>query len=154
MEGRSPFWRSKPVGVKTFIAIKYLVGLFIAFVVIAFPFLFSIVSCSIVKNAEIELGFYQLIANSLFISLLTYSLCFFCNTLVRKTARAWLIGMAMTVFLLLLPFILPLNLTEIREVIIAASAIYLSVTLATSLIAFFMFGDNMSRTGWPSVSLR
>ncbi|MHC4952145.1 MAG: hypothetical protein ACYTEU_14370, partial [Planctomycetota bacterium] len=133
------FWRSKPVGVKSFMTIKYLVGLFVAFIVIVSPIVFGFLSCRIVQNEKIELGFYQVAGILLFISLLTYSLCFFCNVLVRKTARAWLIGMAMTVFVLLVPFILPLNLKETRDVVTTTFVIYLiflTIMLVPSLTAF------------------
>ncbi|MDH4201929.1 MAG: hypothetical protein OEV87_03465 [Phycisphaerae bacterium] len=137
-ENRFIFWRSKPVGVKTFMTIKYLVGLFMAFVVIASPVLFAIISCKFVQYERIELGIYQAMGNSLMISLLAYSLCFFCNTLVRKTARAWLIGMAVTVFLLLVPFVLPLNFKDVVSSFRYFSVIYLVITLTPSLVAFII----------------
>ena len=92
------FWRSKPIGVKTFIALKYFVGLFMTFVVIASPVVFSFISGSVIQGEKIERGFFVYIVNFQLISLLAYSLCFFCNVLVRKTARAWLIGMATACF--------------------------------------------------------
>ncbi|MBL7215188.1 MAG: hypothetical protein ISS71_05875 [Phycisphaerae bacterium] len=132
------FWRSKPVGVKTFMAIKYLVGLFIAFIVIACPIAFTLISCMIQKE-KIERGFMVYVVNFQLISLLAYSSCFFCNVLVRKTARAWLIGMAMVVFLMLVPFILPLNFKDVAsDFLFVASMAYLSVTLIPSLIAFIV----------------
>jgi hypothetical protein len=132
------FWRSKPVGVKSFMAMKYFIGLLISFAMIAFPVVFSIVSSLIADTNEVDLGVYQFMVNLLFISLMAYSLCFFCNTLVRKTARSWLIGLAMTVLLLLVPFMLPLNYKDTRDFMFTASVIYLSVTLGPSSIAFIL----------------
>ena len=153
-EKRYIFWRSKPVGVKSFVALKYLVGLFSAAVVISCPIAFSLVSCSVFQGEKIELGFIQFIASSLFISLMTYSLCFFCNTLVRKTARAWLIGMAMTVFLLLVPFILPLNFKDVVSSLRYFSVIYLVTTLAPSLVAFIISLVSVSRNWHLQTNLK
>jgi hypothetical protein len=136
-EKRYIFWRSKPVGVKSFMAIKFFAGLLIAFVVISLPILFAWVTSSIADAEKIETGFTAYMINFMVISLAAYSLCFFCNVLVRKTARAWLIGMAMTVFLLLVPFILPLSFKDMTsDFLFAASVVYFSITLIPSLIAF------------------
>ena len=131
------FWRSKPVGVKSFVAIKYFVGILIALVIIACPLVFTFISFKITQVEKIERGFFVYIVNFQLISLLAYSLCFFCNVLVRKTARAWLVGMAMTCLLLLIPFMLPLNFKDLTsDFLMVASTIYVSITLGTSLIAF------------------
>lgn len=136
-EKRYLFWRSKPIGVKSFIAVKFIVGLLIAFVIIASPVVFTLISCKILQYNEIGRNFLLFAINFQLISLLAYSLCFFCNVLVRKTARAWLIGLAMTCFLLLVPFILPLNFIDMTgDFLFAASAVYISVTLGASLGAF------------------
>ena len=83
---RYVFWRSKPVGVKSFIGIKYIVGLLIAFVIIALPVAFAFISCGLVQHEKIERDFIWYIVNYQLITLLAYTLCFFCNSLVRKTA--------------------------------------------------------------------
>jgi len=134
---RYVFWRSKPVRVKSFIALKYLVGMFIAFIVIALPVVFTLITCVVIQEERIERGFTAYIINWFMISVMTYSLCFLCNVLVRKTARAWLIGMAGAALLLLIPFILPLNFRDlISDILFVTSTIYLSIILGTSLIAF------------------
>ena len=51
---RYVFWRSKPVGVKSFMAIKYLVGLFMAFIVIASPVVFTLISSGVIQGEKIE----------------------------------------------------------------------------------------------------
>jgi len=71
------------------------------------------------------------------ISIMTYSLCFACNVLVRKTARAWLIGMLMACFLLVLPFMLPLDYKDfVSDVMIWSWGLYLAIMLATPAAAF------------------
>lgn len=131
------FWRSKPVGVKTFMTIKYIVGLLIAFAAIVSPLSFAYISSAFADAEKLQMGFTIFAINCLLISLASYSVCFFCNVLVRKTARAWLIGMAMVLFLLLVPFILPLSFKDMTsDFIFAASVVYISVTLIPALIAF------------------
>lgn len=111
------FWRSKPVRAWIFILLKFLTGLGVSFVVLAVPFLFTWISTAIcTKDKSLGLGDLSAV---LFLCLLylpipimTYSLCFFSNVLVRKTARAWLIGMAAAGLVLLVPFFLPINLKK------------------------------------------
>ncbi|MHC5059664.1 MAG: hypothetical protein ACYTFK_01070, partial [Planctomycetota bacterium] len=155
---RYVFWRSKPVGVKSFVGIKYLVGLLIAFVIIALPVAFTYISCGLVQDGRIERGFIGYIVNYQFITLLAYTLCFLCNSLVRKTARAWLIGMAITCFLLLVPFILPLNFKDITtDYLSATSVIYgpiASIALCASLVAFVISLFAVSRNWHLRTNLR
>ena len=137
-ERRHIFWRSKPVGAKSFIALKYMVGLFMAFLVISAPVLFGLIS-SKVHGEKFDRAFVALIINFQLISLLTYSVCFFCNALVRKTAQAWLIGMAIVCFLLLVPFVLPFRFKDISgDFLLIASTVYIAITVGASLAAFIV----------------
>lgn len=113
------FWRSKPVGVKSFMTIKFVIGLLLTFVIIACPILFAYATSASASDQyyRIERDLIRLAVNFQVIALLAYSLCFFCNVLIRKTARAWLVGMALTGFLLLVPFLLPLNVREMNDII-------------------------------------
>jgi hypothetical protein len=57
--------------------------------------------------------------------------------LVRKTARAWLIGMLLAGFLLVLPFILPLNCRDfVSDVTLPMLGTYLAIMLIASSSAF------------------
>ncbi|MCK4999794.1 MAG: hypothetical protein KAS23_09670, partial [Anaerohalosphaera sp.] len=130
------FWCSKPVSINLFMTIKYFVGLLISMVLLACPVLFAVISnqiCETNKSLNTDLPVFLSV---IFITIMTYSLCFFCNVLVRKTARAWLIGMAITCFLMLVPFILPLDHKDITNVVPGTSLIYLFIMLGTSIIAF------------------
>ncbi|MFC1760973.1 hypothetical protein ACFL6U_02710 [Planctomycetota bacterium] len=137
-EKRDLFWRSKPVTVSSFMTVKFLVGFFVASSVIACPVLFTW-AVSAAFNERLHPGYGVLALNILLISLLTYSTCFFCNVLVRKTARAWLIGMALACFTLLVPFMLPLQFKDITVIILGwISATYLILTLGVSLLAYVL----------------
>ncbi|MCE5185270.1 MAG: hypothetical protein LLF76_03995 [Planctomycetaceae bacterium] len=111
-ERRFIFWRSKPAGIKSFMLLKYFTGLLLAAVIIALPFLLAFVTRNRVKLDEVQPEFFAAVIALQSISLLTYSVSFLCNVLIRKTARAWLVGMALTGFMMIIPFILPLNLTQ------------------------------------------
>jgi hypothetical protein len=105
------FWRSKPVRTWLFILLKFFIGLCISLVILAVPILFAWISCMICKeDTDLSFRSWPIVLLYLPIPIMTYSLCFFCNILVRKTARAWLIGMAAAGFVLLVPFVLPINL--------------------------------------------
>ena len=134
---RHIFWRSKPVRIKSFMTIKYFVGLLMSMVLLACPVIFALISTQIVDPSKISFDVLPFFLSVIVITTMTYSLCFFANILVRKTARAWLIGMAATCFLLLTPYILPLNYKDIStDILQAASITYLALTLGTSVIAF------------------
>jgi hypothetical protein len=146
-EKRYLFWRSKPVGVKSFMILKYVLGLLMAFVMIASPILFTYISCKIVGGEKFDRGVYETIIIFQVISLLAYSLCFLCNVLIRKTARAWLVGMALTGFLLLVPFILPMSFREVNDILTYVftksrsswrGLIFLLVAVAPSLLAVIL----------------
>ena len=132
------FWRSKPVGVKRFIALKYATGLIIALAIQACPIVFAIVT-GVIFDEKRHMGeqMRHFIMLPVLLSVMTYSLCFACNVLVRKTARSWLIGMAVACLLLLLPFVLPLGYKDVvSDVLLWASGFYLAIMLVGSVGAF------------------
>jgi len=132
------FWRSKPIKVRTFITLKFVTGLLLSAIVFCLPMLFSVVSLEIVKPR----GLYTapdrtLFASWLLISVMSYGLCFLANVLVRKTARAWLIGLTVTLFLLMIPFILPLDLKDaVVYFAYAASPAFIAAIVAVTALAF------------------
>lgn len=131
------FWRSKPASVKKLMALKFFVGLVLALVVIACPLIFGVVTSALAGEGLDDpfLKFYLPIL--ILIALMTYSLCFGCNVLVRKTARAWLIGMLLAGFVLVFPFMLPLGFTDIaRDIGMWAFGFYPAIILAASIAAF------------------
>ncbi|MHC4703073.1 MAG: hypothetical protein ACYTFQ_21110, partial [Planctomycetota bacterium] len=81
------FWRSKPASVKKLMALKFFVGLVLSLFVIACPLIFGVVTSALAGEGLDDpfLKFYLPIL--ILIALMTYSLCFGCNVLVRKTAR-------------------------------------------------------------------
>jgi ABC-type transport system involved in multi-copper enzyme maturation permease subunit len=130
-EKRDAFWRSKPVRVWQFIAGKFVIGLILALVIVACPILFMWTTTSLAGGESLrDVRFIFLVIP--LISVLTYSVCFFCNVLVRKTARAWLIGMAIACFALLIPFILPLNIVDLATDLVMEKWVLGSI-LATTL---------------------
>jgi len=132
-EKRYIFWRSKPVNVKLLISLKFFIGLVASLLVIACPVVFTIL-CSIIWDSE---GFDRFVPLPILIAIMTYSLCFACNVVVRKTARAWLIGMLLAGFVLVIPFMLPLGYTDIiSDIDVAAFGFYLTLILIASAAAF------------------
>lgn len=106
------FWRSKPVRTWIFILLKFFTGMGIALVLFAVPFLFIWISSTICQSdvQMVDKELWGFVFIYCLVPIMPYSICFFCNVLVRKTARAWLIGMAATGFILLVPFVLPINI--------------------------------------------
>ena len=136
-EKRCLFWQSKPVSVPAFMTLKYLVGLAVAMLVLGCPVAFMCLRDFLTQGhlpKQPMTGIFLIIA---LISLLTYSTCFFCNVLVRKTARAWLIGLSVACFVLLIPYLMPLP-RQIAKMDVAQwiSRIYLLVGLGTTVLAF------------------
>lgn len=133
------FWRSKPVDVKLFMALKFIIGLIASLIILACPLVFGIISTTIFDSNPIGSEHLYLVPFSFLIAILTYSLCFACNVLVRKTARAWLIGMLLAGFLLVLPFMLPLGLKDfVSDVLIWTFNSYLVIMLLTSAAALVL----------------
>jgi hypothetical protein len=139
-EKRYLFWRSKPVSMAAIVPLKYVAGLIMGLLIIVCPMLFSVVSVKLYAGHRADaLDKHYMMAISV-ISCLAYSICFLTNVLVRQTARAWLIGMTMTCFVLLAPFILPLGILDIVSdmAFLRASRAYLSITLGMALLAFIL----------------
>jgi len=132
------FWRSKPANVKLLITIKFLTGLIASLLIIACPVVFHFVSNIIWNEEGIDKWFLKFyVPLPILIAIMTYSLCFACNVLVRKTARAWLIGMLIGCFLLVLPFMLPLDFKDfVSDVMLWSWSPYLAIMLTTPATAF------------------
>ena len=134
-ERRYTFWRSKPANVKLLITLKYFIGLVASLLIIACPVIFTIL-CSIIWDSE---GFDRFVPLPVLIAIMTYSLCFACNVVVRKTARAWLIGMLLAGFVLVIPFMLPLGYTDIiSDIDVATFGFYPTLILIASAAAFVL----------------
>jgi len=137
-EKRYIFWRSKPANVKLLISLKFFIGLIASLIILACPVIFAFVSNIIWNKDGIETVFFQFyVPLPILVAIMTYSLCFACNVVVRKTARAWLIGMLMVGFLLVLPFMLPLDYKDfVSDVIFLPFGFYLAIILVASAAAF------------------
>lgn len=137
-EKRYIFWRSKPANVKFLITLKFIIGLVASLLIIACPVVFHFVSNIIWNEEGIDKWFFKFyVPLPILIAIMTYSLCFACNVVVRKTARAWLIGMLIGCFLLVLPFMLPLDYKDfVSDVMIWSWGPYLAIMLATPAAAF------------------
>ena len=136
-EKRCLFWQSKPVRAHLFLAFKYVVGLVLSLAILACPMGF-VAACSYLMTQDSPMpGFTLYTLNVVLISVLTYSTSFLCNVLVRRTARAWLIGMALAGFVLLIPFMLPLPAEDVvTDVLKWMAGIYLTITLGATVLAF------------------
>jgi len=149
-EKRYIFWRSKPANVKLLITIKFFTGLVASLIIIACPVVFAFVSNTFWNEEGIEKWFFKVyVPLPILIAIMTYSLCFACNVVVRKTARAWLIGMLTGCFLLVLPFMLPLDFKDfVSDVMIWSWGPYLAIMLATPTAAFVfaLYGNNACYT--------
>lgn len=138
-EKRDLFWRSKPVRVGAFITTKFIVGLLLALTVLLVPVVFIWAMAVIFDETLPFPGYYPYVGNLFLISLLTYSVSFLCNVLVRKTARAWLIGITLTCFVLLLPFILSLKFTDVAtDIQRNITKTYLFLTVGAALLGFVL----------------
>ena len=131
------FWRSKPAGVKLMITIKYFIGLVISIIIFACPIVFGIIVTAIYKEKVSEDMLKFCIPLCLLLTIMIYSLCFGCNVLVRNTARSWLIGILLVVFLLVLPFILTLNYRDYFD-IFDTWCIYLTIAFIATAAAFIL----------------
>ena len=129
------FWRSKPAGTKSFIALKYFIGLIVILLMMASPIVFWIVSCALCnRDRQFEL---MQVMPLVVLGIMTYSLCFACNVVIRKSARAWLVAMLLACFVLFLPFVLPLGYKDsISDIIEYMPVLYIAITLSVSTVAF------------------
>jgi len=136
-EKRYIFWRSKPANVKKLMALKYVVGLAVSLAILACPLVFAVVSTWLCGEDLDAYLFKYYVPMVVLIAVMTYSLCFVCNVLVRSTARAWLIGMLMAGFVLVFPFMLPLGFTDIvTDVGMWTFGCYPAIIVVVSMAAF------------------
>lgn len=136
-ERRDQFWRSKPVGISRFIAGKFVIGLILSMIILACPCILMRIAAALSGErleGPVSLHFYAIA----FVCLLAYSISFFSNVLIRNTAKAWLIGMTIACFALLIPFLLPLKIKDVYGTILWDSAFLqwsLVVILAGSVLS-------------------
>lgn len=136
-EKRYIFWRSKPANVKLLMTLKYIVGLIASLIILACPIVFAIATVVLFAKERVEWGPIYSAPFLALIAVMTYSLCFACNVLVRKSARAWLIGMLLAGLLLVLPFVLPLNYRDfVTDITSWTWSAYLVIVLGASASAF------------------
>ena len=147
-EKRYIFWRSKPASVKLLITLKFFVGLIASFVILICPVAFGIISGGVSAEYFRESDIRYILPLLVLLTIMTYSLCFGGNVLVRSTARAWLIGMLLAGFFLVFPFMLPLGYRDFMSDIMSGMVmIYLVIMLVASLAAF-MFSLFASQHDW------
>ncbi|MBN1807253.1 MAG: hypothetical protein JW837_18555 [Sedimentisphaerales bacterium] len=143
------FWRSKPANINLLITLKFFIGLAVSLFVIACPLVFHIVT-NIVWNWEsVDRTFldYYILLPFVLIAIMTYSLCFASNVLVRNTARSWLIGMLTGCFLIIIPFILPLHYTDfITDIMHLTFGLIFAIALVVS--AAFVFALFAAKYDW------
>jgi len=138
-EKRDIFWRSKPVSIKSFLMIKFVIGLAVALLILACPILFAVISNRIYMPYDNLKTVIPVFFNLSMISMMAYSLCFLSTVLIRKTARGWLTGMAIAILLLLAPFILPLHFKDITtEFLAVISTAYILISMVTFFAAFIL----------------
>jgi len=136
-EKRYIFWRSKPANVKLLMTVKFFVGLIASFIVLVCPVVFAIATLTLFAKERVEREPMYSVPFFILIGIMTYSLCFVCNVLVRRSARAWLIGMLLAGLLLVLPFVLPLNLRDfVTDIMRYTLSYYLVIILGASAAAF------------------
>ncbi len=134
---RESFWQSKPVTVARFMTGKYFIGLLMVIVTLVFPLLFSWITL-ILADEMLWRGIVLLFVMAGLFCWLAYSICFFVNVLIRNTAQAWLIGVAVTILALLASVILPLNVKDLSTDLFDGpmKIILITVALVFSCVAF------------------
>ncbi len=145
-ERRYIFWRSKPVNVKLFITLKFFTGLIASLIIMACPVIFGLVLSTFYADYLEDKTLQYFLPFPVLISIMTYSLCFGCNVLVRSTARAWLIGMLLAGLLLTLPFLLPLDYKDYFD-LFYAWGIYLTI-MPIAIAAAFIFALYAAQYDW------
>ena len=161
-EKRYTFWRSKPANPKAFIALKFFIGLVIILIMSASPLLFSIITCTLC-NVRNHLNILESMSFAI-IGIMTYSLCFACNVIIRRSARAWVVGMMLTCLVLVIPFVLPLGYKDfMSDALLHMSIIYMVLIFAVSTGAFLfsMFAAardwhlkiNLKRILWSAMAM-
>lgn len=147
-EKRYIFWRSKPAKVKLLMTLKFFVGLVASLLVLACPLVFAIVTIVLFAQEHVERELMFSVPFFVLIAIMTYSLCFACNVLVRKTARSWLIGMLLAGFLLVIPFILPLGFRDFVTDVAMWTPISFVLTVFVALVAAFVFALYATQHDW------
>jgi hypothetical protein len=143
------FWRSKPANINLLITLKFFTGLAAFLFVVDCPLVFHLLTSIISKHwdSENKMFFKYYATTPILIAIMTYSLCFACNVVVRKTARAWLIGMLIGCFLLVFPFLLPLNLTDfLNDIMFLTFGLSLGLILVSSVA--FVFALLAAKYDW------
>ncbi len=136
-ERRYIFWRSKPANVKKLMTLKFFVGLTISLAIIVCPIIFAVVSSALCGKELDDPPLKYYVPVPIIIAVMTYSLCFGTNVLVRNTARSWLIGMLLAGFVLVVPFMLPLGFTDIvSDIGLWALGFYPATVFVVSIVAF------------------
>ncbi len=136
-EKRYIFWRSKPVNVKYLMTIKYFVGLFITFFILACPVIFGIIAINFSNESLKSSGLAVSFLLFLLLSTMTYSLCFMANVFIRNTARSWLVGMLITGFLFVFPFLLPFNYRDYYRLFDSRS-FFIIIMPSAAIVAFIL----------------
>lgn len=140
------FWRSKPAGIKLLVSLKFFVGLIASLIIILCPLIFWFLSGSIIKTNSEEIIYpFTLIV---LLAIMTYSLCFGCNVLIRSTARAWLVGMLLAGFCLILPFMLPMHYKDFISDILFGSWVYNTTMMLTVSAAAFIAALFAAQYDW------
>ncbi len=147
-EKRYIFWRSKPANVKLLMTLKFFVGFVASLLLLACPLVFAVVTIVLLAKEHVEREHMYPVPFLVLIAIMTYSLCFACNVLVRKTARAWLIGILLAGFLLVLPFILPLGYRDFVTDVAMWAPISFVLTVFVASVAAFVFALYATRHDW------
>lgn len=147
-EKRYIFWRSKPAKVKLLMALKFFIGFAASLLLLACPLVFAVVTIVLFAKEIVERELMFSAPFFVLIVIMTYSLCFACNVLVRKTARAWLIGMLLAGFLLVIPFILPLDFRDFVTDVAMWTPISFVLTVVIASVAAFVFALYATRHDW------
>ena len=136
------FWRSKPANVKFLIALKFFIGLVTSLIILACPVVFAIINHKFSAEFILESDSKFFLLLPVLLTIMTYSLCFGCNVLVRSTARSWLIGMLLAGFVLILPFFLPLGYKDYFD-IYDSRGIFM-VIIPVSIVSAFNFSSALA----------
>ncbi len=147
-EKRYIFWRSKPANVKKLMALKFFVGLIVSLAIIACPLIFAVVTTALCGEDFDAKDFEYFLPIAIVVAVMTYSLCFGCNVLVRKTARSWLIGMLLAGFVLVSPLVLPLGYKDIVSDIGLWVLGFYPATMLSVSVAAFVFALYAAQHDW------
>ena len=156
------FWRSRPVGVIQWIAVKYCVGLFIVMAACLIPLTLDF---ALDRKAQWAEGtplrhWYLFMAElSWFLLLLSgfFSLGFLAGCLVRRAAHAAVLALAAMLLICLLPALLPplalLGQFSPFRIVISVLPIYVTLTIVIGLASLTLILVAL-RKGWRAESGR